>query len=114
MRKFKPVKDAKGVLRGLFECDICRIEKRDDGFWRTQVPLRKIGNSSYQEFCSIDRGGVWQDIGHYKIKAASLAAAERLHSGVYLWQPSYRDALGLVPGRLVEFKDVVDSIRAAQ
>ena len=114
MRKFKPVKNAKGVLPGLFECDICRIEKREDGCWRAQVPMRKIGNSQYQEFCSVERGGVWLDIGHYKVKAGALAAAERLHSGVYVWLRPYKDEFGPVPGRLVEFKDAAEAIRASQ
>ena len=114
MRKLKPVRDDKGVLPGLFKCDICRIEMRDDGWWRAQVPMRDIGNSQYREFCPIERGGAWMDFGSYKVKAGALAAAERLQSGVYVWLRPYKDEFGLVPGRLVEFKDAVEAIRAAQ
>ncbi len=113
-RKLRAVKDAQGVLPGLFECDICRIEKRDDGWWRTQVPLRTIGNSSFSEFRSLDRGGVWMDIGAFKVKALAVAAAERLESGVYVWQHPARNELGRIPGQIVEFKEAAEAIRAGQ
>lgn len=113
-RKLRAVKDAQGVLPGLFECAICRIEKRDDGWWRTQVPLRAIGNSPFSEFRSLDRGGVWMDIGAFKVKALAVAAAERLESGVYVWQHPARNELGRIPGQIVEFKEAAEAIRAGQ
>ncbi len=114
MRKFKPFRDAKGVLRGLFVCDICRIEKSDDGWWRAQVTMRPLGKSRYSEFCALDRGGVWTNVGSYKIKAGALAAAERLESGVYVWRHPSKDEIGVIPGQLVEFKDAVEEIRQFQ
>lgn len=108
--KLKAVRDAKGVLPGLFACDICRIERRDDGWWRLQVPMRDIGNSRYREFRDLALGGVWMEMGSVRTKGAAIAAAERPQSGEYVWRRPARDEIGHLPGCLVPFSDVTAEI----
>jgi L-lysine 2,3-aminomutase len=110
VNKFSKVRDENGHgIPGLYTSEICRVE-RVDGLWKAQVTLRQIGVTPYYEFRPIASGGVWKSIGSYRAKDSAMHNAEHLVSGVFVWQVACVNE----PGRMVEFKDVVEEIRASQ
>ena len=84
------------ALRGLWECDIVRMERRDEWGWAAEVPLRPIGRTKYREFATGVRGGAWTSIGHYRTRNGALQAAKRLQSGLSVWEPGASAAEGVM------------------
>lgn len=111
---FKMCRDEQGkAIPGLWISEICRVE-RIDGLWRAEVPMRAIGKSRFYEFRPVDMDGQWRSIYSYRVREDAMQIAERLQSGVWVWQKSHFDEFGRVLGRLVKFADVVDEITATQ
>lgn len=111
---FQMCRDEQGkVIPGLWASEICRVE-RIDGLWRAEVPMRAIGQSRFCEFRPIDMDGQWQSIYSYRVREDAMLVAERLKSGVWVWQKPCFDEFGRVLGRLVKFADVVGEITATQ
>lgn len=112
--KFRAVRGKSGTaLPGLYESDICRVERDQDGLWVADVPMRSIGNSAYMEFRPLAMGGQWVRIGRFKVRAGALAIAERLQYGELVFDSAVTRN-GEAPVKLVLFSTVVDEIRKYQ
>lgn len=111
---FRAVRGKSGKpLPGLYEADICRVERDQDGLWVADVPMRSIGSSAYMEFRPLSMGGQWIRIGRFKVRADALAIAERLQYGELVFDSAVTRN-GEVPVKLVLFSAVVDEIRKHQ
>lgn len=112
--EFRAVHDQSGKpLPGLYESDICRVERDHDGLWVADVPMRQIGNSAYMEFRPLDMGGQWVRVGHFKVRRGAMSVAERLKSGELVFDTAV-SRNGVAPVKLVQFSAVVDEIRQFQ
>ena len=113
--KFRAVRDKSGkLLPGLYESDICRVEREQDGSWITEVPMRQIGGSAFMEYRPLSMGGQWVRIGRFRVRAGATSIAERLRYGELVFDSSVsRDGEKTVV-RLVQFAAVIDEIRKYQ
>ncbi len=112
LTKFKrTVIDGKAIS-GLYESEICRIERTSDG-WCAEVPMRRIGNSAYFEFRPLNLGGHWVRIGTFRIRAGAMHTAQQLKDGELVFDTAV-SRNGIEPIRLVRFTAVQDSIRETQ
>lgn len=110
--KIRPVKSPDGaILRGLWASDVVRMERDDQG-WATEVPLRRIGETRFHEFCALDRGGHWIALGHFRTRASACLAAELLKAGTHVWQREASTGAGRMPGMLQEWAQVAAEISA--
>lgn len=82
-------------VRGLWECDIVRMEHRD-GLWAAQVPMRPLGLGKYWEYATIPRGGSWMSIGNYCTRNGAMHTALQLHSGLCVWEPWESEEAGVL------------------
>lgn len=97
----------------IFESDICRAERGNDGLWIAEIPMRQIGRSVYKEFRPVALGGRWVRVGRFRTIEDMTAFAERFQGGELV----YDDAVernGSVPNRIVRFAAVADEIRNQQ
>lgn len=111
---FRSVRDKSGQpLPGLYESDICRVERDSDGLWVADVPMRHIGNSAFMEFRPLAMGGQWVRVGRFKVRRGAMSVAERLKSGELIFDSAV-SRNGVAPVKLVQFSAVVDEIRQYQ
>lgn len=101
------------ALPGLWESDICRVERDQDGLWVADVPMRNIGKSAYMEFRPLAMGGQWVRIGRFKARADAMTIAERLQYGELVFDSAVTRN-GEAPVKLVLFSTVVDEIQKYQ
>lgn len=108
---FRAVRSQSGKpIPGLYESDICRVERDQDGLWVAEVPMRHIGKSAYMEYRPLAMGGQWVRIGRFKVRAGAMAAAERLQYGDLVFDAAVTRN-GKKPVELVLFSSVADEIR---
>jgi len=97
----------------IFESDICRAERGNDGLWIAEIPMRQIGRSVYKEFRPVALGGHWVRVGGFRTIEDAIACAERFQAGELV----YDDAVsrnGETPKKVVRFAAVADEIRNQQ
>lgn len=101
------------AMDSLYESDICRAERGQDGLWVAEIPMRQIGRSAYKEFRPVALGGHWVRVGGFRAIEDAIACAERFQGGELV----YDDAAsrnGSAPNRIVRFAAVADEIRNQQ
>ena len=109
--KFRTVRGKSGkALPGLYESDICRVERDHDGLWVAEVPMRRIGKSAYMEYRPLTMGGHWVRIGRFEVRSGAMATAERLKYGELVFDSAIIRN-GIEPVKLVLFSSVADEIR---
>ncbi len=99
-------------LPGLYESDICRVEKTPEG-WITEVPMRRVGNSAFFEFRPLKLSGAWMRIGTFGVRASAMRVAEQLRDGELVYDSAVARN-GVAPIRLVRFTAVAEEIRKTQ
>ena len=97
-------------LPGVYDSDICRVEKGQDGLWIAEVPMRHIGKTAYMEYRPLDMGGRWTRIGQFKVRAGAMQTAERLQYGELVFDSAITRN-GIEPARLVLFSSVADELQ---
>lgn len=109
--KFRTVRGESGnALSGVYESDICRVERDQDGLCVAEVPMRKIGDSAYMEYRPITMGGRWVRIGRFDVRDSAMATAERLKYGELVFDSAITRN-GMNPVKLVLFASVADEIQ---
>lgn len=110
-RSVSPIDGA--ALSGVYESDICRVERNPNGLWVAEVPMRPIGRSAFYEFRPIALGGKWTRIGSFRTRDGAMTLAEKLRDGELVYDSAVTRN-GHEPVRIVRFAAVVDEIRNFQ
>jgi hypothetical protein len=100
----------KRIMSGLYEGDGVRTERLTaalGGKWRTEVMLRRIGETRYWEFSP---HGAWVRVGDFKTLKGASDVKEMLESGNYLF--TFVSAEASPWSSIVTWANVKDEIAA--